>query len=178
MVSTIRFKSPYVVFRIAGRPISVGGMSRFQTDLKELPVSQRERGRKTFKEYDEAKKNNKIQLTNLVRLNAKMAAAQQGWKITDQPIYIIVTIYSKPPLRFKGEARKTVLKNGSCAGTPIAHNSLITYIKMLKGVLFENESQVACGLVLKRYTDKEECVDILVGKPKNFEEMIYDIRNN
>ena len=167
----IRFRSPYVVFRVFGRPISVGGTSRF-TNEKKSPF------RKTDKEYALAKKNGEIQLTNLVRLYAKIAAAEQGWEFTDQSVYVVVTIYTKLPRRFQGEEREAIIRDNVSVSTPIVHNSLRKYIKMLKGVLFKSEIQVACGLVIKKFTDNEEFVDILVGRPKNFEDMIYDIRNN
>lgn len=180
-----RFSSPYIMFRIEGRPPTRGGRGvgcgrKRQTQLESIAPKAKTSSRKEKYAASNAKK--KIDLaeyTNIARLMAKMAMAGQGWKITDKPLYMVLTVYINYSPPTKKEVVKAIYDSDvPPIRMPLLHTLSKIYIRAFKGVVYEKETQLAGILLLKRYTPGLECVDVLIGQPSTFKELVNDIRNN
>lgn len=178
---THRFTSQTLMFRIEGRPPCNGGKSAFGGVRKAHSdqLNPKVKRKQTEEEHRRAKANNKSQYMNIVRLMARTAMAQQKWEITDQPVYMVLTFY----VNYAYAGRKADIEaiyesDVPPTRTPKFHSVIPHYVKGFEGVVYKNASQIAGLLVLKRYTKGLECVDILIGKPATFKELVNDIRNN
>lgn len=177
-----RFTSPTLMFRIPGRPITSGGKAEFggvrKGGRKTLAPKLNKR-KLTDAEHNAQKAKNKAEMANIIRLIAKSAMSAQGWKKTNDAVYIVITIYfNYPYVGNAEEAKEVYAKDIPPTRRPSLLNATVNYTKPLEGLVFEKHSQIAGLLLLKRYSPAEEYVDILVGKPNTFKELINDIRNN
>lgn len=150
-----RFLSPTIEFVIAGTPLISGNRS------KSLGCS-----------------GYAAEHYNLVRLTLKSIMAEQGWKITDKPIFLAITIYiSVHDNNVPRETVKEMYKGKHLVVHRPGVGSVIKgYIKCLKGILIKNEIQVVSAFVLKEYS-RNERIEVLIGIPQTVKELKRDIRN-
>lgn len=115
---------------------------------------------------------------NLIRLSAKMAMAEQGWRITDKGVYVIITIYLGlgSLARTPAEKKRAFNNEIPACREPAARRIAEIIIRDLTGLVYEKEAQVVGILVVKKY-DRDERVDVLVGTVGNFKELVNDLRN-
>lgn len=154
-MSLPRFIAPTLEFTIAGRPLCGG------------------RGEKGngFGGGADAYKA-------LIKLTAKQAMLMQGFKITKEPVYISIIVCvgigsEKHPKIIKSMYKGEIIPNRE----PRLARLQNVILRTLKGIIYEKEAQIAGVLVSKQYA-KEQCVSVLVGYPRNYKELIHDLRNS
>ncbi len=113
----------------------------------------------------------------LVRMACKYAMAAQNWECTAEPLYLVVTVCLGPGKVQIKHLQRSMLKGEILAARrPDVTRLSKVIIKALKGLAFEKETQIVGLLVVKQYA-KEQKVGILLGAPKNYRELTYDLRN-
>ncbi|MBR5172498.1 MAG: RusA family crossover junction endodeoxyribonuclease [Phascolarctobacterium sp.] len=116
----------------------------------------------------------------LVGLAAKMAMAEQGWKKTDKAVYMAITIYLAPSsaerMHYKPSVEKLANDKIFAIKSPNVERMATIIVNTLGGLVYEKSKQVVGLTVIKKFS-KEPRVEVLVGKPNNFKEFMYDLRN-
>lgn len=113
----------------------------------------------------------------LIRLSAKAAMAEQGWKMTDEGVYVVITLYLGHGVMAKPNEKKLAYSNAVTATRlPTPRRITDVVMQVLRGLVFRRELQVVGLLVVKKY-DRDERMDVLVGTAKNFKELVHDLRN-
>lgn len=117
-----------------------------------------------------------------VKLSAKMAAAEQGWKLDDAPIYVVITVWigkgKKDTKQFQELTKK--YEGIPYHRRPSVEGVMRNVLRCLKGIFFTEVSQIAAYLVVRKYALKEsdQRVEVLVGAPRSIKELVNDIRNS
>lgn len=116
----------------------------------------------------------------LVKLGAKTAMAEQGFKKTSDAVYIVIVVYLAAHFaeRMHYAIAKERLKNDKLFATkaPNIERIASVIINSLKGVVVVQPKQVIGLTTVKKFA-KEPRIEILIGKPKNFKELSHDLRN-
>ena len=150
------FSKNQLVFTVEGRPLSRGnsmghGVSGGASEFKQL-----------------------------VRLAAKMAMAEQGWKKTKKAVYMAIIIYLSPSeakrLHYKPNIEK--LKNDKIFAikTPNIERIATVVVNALRGIVYDVGKQVVGLVTVKKYA-KEPRIEVLIGEPEDFKELKHDLRN-
>lgn len=113
----------------------------------------------------------------LVRLSCKAAMVEQGWTKEEGPLYMVISIYFGFGHENLKHVQRDMLK-GAILPMRLPNITRLprVVIQALKGIAFKSEKQIDGLLVVKRYS-KEERVEVLIGAPKNIQELNYDLRN-
>lgn len=115
----------------------------------------------------------------IIKLGAKMAVAEQKWKLTEDGVYVVIVIYIDIGKTFvTKETKKQMLKNDKILATKEPRATVIARHVMdaITGVVFKSIKQVVGITVVKKYS-QEPRIEILVGKPKDYRELSNDLRN-
>ena len=116
----------------------------------------------------------------LVKLAAKMAMVEQGWVKTDEAVYMAITIYLAPSsaerMHYKTSVEKLANDKLFAIKAPNIERIAATVINALTKLVYEKSKQVIGLTVVKKFA-KEPRVEVLIGKPEGFKELIYDLRN-
>ena len=116
----------------------------------------------------------------LVKLATKMAMVEQGWKKTNEAVYAVIVIYLAAHYaeRMHYTIAKERLANDKVfpLKAPNVDRMAKIVISALSGLAIEQPKQVVGLTVVKKFA-KEPRVEVLIGKPKSFKEMSYDLRN-
>ena len=168
MPTNIRYYSPQMAFTVFGTPsVSKGaGINLNGSRAKNATAS-----RPTYGGGVEA-------YINMIRMACKAAMAEYKWTITDEPLYIVLTLYIPISRHFKKKVSEEMYKaKAPCVRLPKIKNLIDVYMKAMCGLVFKKERQIAGMLVVKQYSKEETGVDVLIGKPENLRRMLYDLRN-
>ncbi len=117
--------------------------------------------------------------TQMVRLGAKMAMCENKWELTKDAVYLVIVVYVIPTvLNRKIEKKKIKPKceSGLVTGEPNIRRITDVITKALSGVVYKSPTQIV-GLTIVKKFSTEPRVEVLVGKPKNYKELAYDLRN-
>ena len=113
----------------------------------------------------------------IIKLACKYAMAAQNWEREKGPLYLVLTVCLGPGKVQIKHLQESMLKGDILAARrPNVARLSKVIIDALKGLAFEKESQIVGLLVVKRYT-KQQKVEVLLGAPKNYRELSYDLRN-
>lgn len=114
----------------------------------------------------------------VVRLACKYAMAAQNWQYAkDEPLYLVLTVcVGTANARTKQTAQQMLKGEVLATRRPNVTRIGKVVVEALKGLAFANERQIVALLVVKRHT-KQERIEVLLGVPKDFRELTYDIRN-
>lgn len=149
-------------FVVPGKPLSSGSP----------------RGRKKLKEEGLHDRQGANGYRSLISMIAKVAIAEQGWELADsEPCYLLVTIYLGGGA-IVVPSRQKPLWEGKVLPTrrPTCSKILQHVMAALKGLAWKEDRQVVGVLIAKKYR-KQEGVEVLVGKPKDWRELNHDLRN-
>lgn len=113
----------------------------------------------------------------IVKLACKYAMSAQNWELETGPLYLVLTVCLGPGKVQIKHLQESMLKGDILAvRRPNITRLSKVIIDALKGLAFEKESQIVGLLVVKLYT-KQQKVEVLLGAPKNYRELSYDLRN-
>lgn len=116
----------------------------------------------------------------LIRLAAKYAMAEQGWKISSKGLYMAITIYLVPSevgrMHYKPNVEK--LKNDKVFATKSPHveRTASAVTTALTGLVYEKSRQIVGLTVVKKFA-KDPRIEVLIGEPESFKELANDLRN-
>lgn len=152
-----RFVAPkQLVFAVGGRPLSKGNPMGHGVSG----------GKKEFRQ--------------LIRLAAKMAMVAYGWEKTDKAIYMAITIYLSPcmaeRLHYKPNIEKLKNHKVFALKSPNVERIASLIVNSLQGCAYESSKQVIGLTVVKKFA-KEPRVEVLLGEPTDFKELVHDLRN-
>ena len=116
----------------------------------------------------------------LVKLGAKMAMAETKWKMTNDAVYLVIVAYVLPLVRNRVLDKKKRIQpkdpSGLATGEPRLNRMVEIICKALAGVVYKSQTQIAGITIVKKFST-EPRVEVLVGKPKDYKELAYDLRN-
>lgn len=145
-----------LVFAVGGRPLSRGN-----------PMGRGVKG--GIKEFRQ-----------LIRLAAKFAMVEQGWERTDKAVYMAITVHLAPSaanrLHYQPNVEK--LKNDKVFAikSPNVERIATLVVNSLVDLVYDTAKQVVGLTVVKKFS-KEPRIEVLIGEPENFKELMYDLRN-
>lgn len=118
----------------------------------------------------------------IVGMIAKVAVLNSNWKYDEtSPVYVVVTVNLATPNESISKAkREAMLKNKTLpVRYPLIERILRVVLYSMRGIVYGSVKQVVGTTVVKRYCkDDEQSIEVLVGKPANWGEMNYDLRNS
>lgn len=116
----------------------------------------------------------------MIKLGAKMAMAETKWELTTDAVYLVVVVYVLPLLRNRVLDKKKRIQpkdpSGLATGEPRLNRLVEIICKALAGLVYKSQTQIAGITIVKKFST-EPRVEVLVGKPKNYKELAYDMRN-
>lgn len=116
----------------------------------------------------------------LIRMAAKFAIAEQGWTKSDKGVYMAITIYLAPsePERLHYKPNVEKLKNDRVFAikSPNIERIATLVVNALTDLVYDKAKQVIGLTVVKKFA-KDPRIEVLIGEPESFKELIYDLRN-
>jgi hypothetical protein len=158
-----------IEFSIPGRPPCRGqrpGPREQESDYKKKP-----------------RKTTQNAYASVVAMIAKNAIATQNWNYDESsPVYIVITVNLPVPTSgVRVDRMERMRKNQEL---PVRYPQVDAIMRVIMyalcGVAYKNCKQIVSALVAKRYvkSNDQQSVDVLVGKPENWGELNYDLRNS
>lgn len=157
------FSNKVLQFTIPGRALCIGATeSRFRSE-----------------NHGESQRLGEKGYIAIARFSAKSAVVEQGWEmVDDEPIYMIVTINVGPGSVMRRLPREKMWRGETLATRePRLSNILQMLMTAFTGVVWKKKAQVVGSLLVKKYTKGSQCVEVLIGRPKNWGELNHDLRN-
>lgn len=122
-------------------------------------------------------KNRKAYM-NIVKLAAKTAVSAYRWECLDAPVYVTLAIYLGPGHELKPNVIKEMYKNKNILVNrrPNMQALAEAVLTAFKGILFAKDGNVVGLLMVKKHA-QEQRIEVQIGRPKNYGELSYDLRN-
>lgn len=129
-----------------------------------IPASNTKRvfiNRKTNKPVIVDRAKGKSQQEATIKLFAQTAAAEQGWKVTDAPVWLKIECFFTRPAGHFGTGRNAGLVKPSAPVWPTSKangdrtNLLKSIEDALTGIVWRDDSQVVDGPITKAYGEHE-----------------------
>jgi len=121
-----------------------------------------------------------VDYLNRLLYSTKCAMEEQGWELTDKPIYMAIIIYCKPTheiaKRFKQMKKLQQKQTLITVQRPSIESLMRQHIYTLQKLVFKKPSQITASFVLRLYDD-EPRTEIIFGQPETVKELLHDIRN-
>lgn len=110
---------------------------------------------------------------NIIRYVVDATVRSSEWTVTPDDLVYIVLTFNKKKTKKESQSNPDAEIGMSSPNMLTATN---TILKVFKGKIYLNDKQIVGLTLVRRYSDVNG-VDVLVGKPKDWRELRYDLKN-